>query len=251
MKKIILSFLVLLFGYIGLAQNRQADSLRVKQYLHNKHIADSLKKKKELDAYLKYKQNHPDVVTYNSKGERVEKSVARDGTITTTRIIRTAPVLNRPINPDTIDKQLIELRVYKSKYRMNIMYKGKVLTAYKCVFGANPKGQKLQEGDRHTPEGTFTILDNRLHDKWEVFMLLDYPTVESRNIHLDAKSRGLISPDARIGGNVGIHGIWNGGDNVIDLKHNWTDGCVGLKNADVIELSKLIMPGVTKITIYP
>ena len=39
------------------------------------------------------------------------------------------------------------------------------------------------------------------------------------------------------------------GDNVIDLKHNWTDGCVSLKNADVEELSKIVKPGVTKITI--
>ena len=33
------------------------------------------------------------------------------------------------------------------------------------------------------------------------------------------------------------------------MKHNWTDGCVSLKNADVEELAKMVKPGVTKIMI--
>jgi murein L,D-transpeptidase YafK len=109
----------------------------------------------------------------------------------------------------------------------------------------------MQEGDRRTPEGTFTILNVRGHDKWEKFMLLDYPNEESRRIFENAKANRLIPESARIGGNVGIHGIWLNGDNVIDMKHNWTDGCVALKNKDVAELSQIIQPGVTQIIIYP
>lgn len=80
-------------------------------------------------------------------------------------------------------------------------------------------------------------------------MLFDYPNEESRRLHEQAKNTGFIPKEARIGGAVGIHGIWKNGDNVIDLKHNWTDGCVSLKNKDVDELSTLIIPGFTRITI--
>ena len=80
-------------------------------------------------------------------------------------------------------------------------------------------------------------------------MLIDYPNEESRQLFEENKRKGLIPPNASIGGLVGIHGIWPNGDNVIDLKHNWTDGCISLKNADVEELSKLVKPGQTKIQI--
>lgn len=231
------------------AQSRQADSMKLKQYLYNKRIADSLKKKKEEDAFARYKKQNPNVVTYDSKGNKVEKSVGRDGTVTTTTTIIIPPVLNKPFNPDTVIKDSVRIEVYKSKNRMQIMYRGKVLTAYKCVFGPGKGEQKLMEGDRTTPIGIFTILDIRDHEKWEKFMLLDYPNEQSKRIHEDAKAKGQIPASARIGGNVGIHGIWANGDNVIDLKHDWTDGCVGLKNKDVIELSKIVLPGVTKINI--
>lgn len=80
-------------------------------------------------------------------------------------------------------------------------------------------------------------------------MLLDYPNKESYCNFEICKSNREIPESARIGGSVGIHGIWPKGDNVIDLKHNWTDGCVALKNKDIEELSKIIKPGYTKITI--
>ncbi|MCB0697519.1 MAG: L,D-transpeptidase, partial [Chitinophagaceae bacterium] len=38
---------------------------------------------------------------------------------------------------------------------------------------------------------------------------------------------------------VGIHGIWDRGDDMIELGVGWTDGCVALKNADMDELYKI------------
>jgi murein L,D-transpeptidase YafK len=137
----------------------------------------------------------------------------------------------------------------KSKNRLQVYHKGNLLTAYKCVFGPFSLLQKQCEGDRRTPEGTFTIQTCKDHDKWDKFMLIDYPNDESRKL-FEANKRNKIIPDnASIGGLVGIHGIWKDGDNVIDLKHNWTDGCVSIKNKDVEELAKLVKPGYTKITI--
>lgn len=232
------------------AQQRQSDSMRLKQYLRNKQIADSVQKAKS-EAYKAYKKPSVNVVTYDSKGNKVEHGMDQSGRKTKTTTYVVPAVLNRPFSPDTINKDSVQLKVYKSKYRLQVYHKGKLLTAYKCVFGPNCTQQKMQEGDRRTPEGTFTILNVKDHDKWEKFMLLDYPNEESRRIFENAKANRLIPESARIGGNVGIHGIWLNGDNVIDMKHNWTDGCVALKNKDVAELSQIIRAGFTQITIYP
>lgn len=233
------------------AQSRQPDSMK------NKQLAYTLKLKQEADmrkqAQAKAIAKGPAVVAYDSKGNRVETTISKDKeghkvTTTTTTIVM-PPALNRKFNADTIDRDSIVIRVVKSKHRLNVYHKGHLLTAYKCVFGPNDMAQKKCEGDRCTPEGMFTIQNCKDHNKWDKFMLIDYPNEESWKLFEENKRKGLIPATASIGGLVGIHGIWPNGDNVIDLKHNWTDGCISLKNADVEELSKLVKPGMTKIQI--
>jgi len=230
------------------SQRRQADSLKLKQIQYNKQLKEDALKKKEADN-KKANDKAFVVVSYDSKGNKVETFKTNNGEKITTTTIKLPSALNRPFNADTIDKDSVSIKVVKSKFRMQVYYKGKILTMYKSVFGPSHLQQKQQEGDRRTPEGTFTILDVKKHDKWDIFMLLDYPNQESYMYFEQCKEKCEIPKTARIGGAVGIHGIWPKGDNVIDLKHNWTDGCVALKNKDVEELAKIIKPGVTKITI--
>jgi lipoprotein-anchoring transpeptidase ErfK/SrfK len=231
------------------AQSRMADSMRKKQEQFN--AQQKLKAKRERDSLeiAKYKQKSEGVISYDSKGNKVEQKKNTDGSVTITTTIKKAPVLNRKFSIDTVNIDSIALKVVKSKNRLFVYHKGAILTAYKCVFGGNPAGQKLREGDRRTPEGIFTILESHKHDKWHTFMLFDYPNNESRKNHEEAKRKGLIPQDARIGGNVGIHGIWFNGDNVIELKHDWTDGCISLMNKDIEELNKLVKPGYTNLII--
>lgn len=246
-----LLFLPLFINIESKCQTRQSDSMRLKQLeYYNRKIAEADKAKAE-QRRREQEAKNPAVVTYDSRGNKIESTIKPNGDKVVTTTIKLPSPLNRPFNPDTIDKEQIVIKVYKSKYRLNVYHKGNLLTAYKCVFGPNCTQQKLQEGDRRTPEGTFTITDVRNHDKWQKFMLFDYPNEESRRNHEIAKENGLIPASARIGGMVGIHGIWQNGDNVIDMKHNWTDGCVAIKNKDVEELSKVIKPGITKIIIMP
>lgn len=231
----------------GFTQSRQADSLKLKQELYWKTLKEKEQKAKEAAAMANAKAAETVVVTYDTKGNKIETK--KEGKIITKTFTVSGPVLNRPFNADTIIKDSIYIKVFKSRNRLQVYHKGKILTAYKCVFGPNCIGQKMCEGDRRTPEGTFTILDKKKHDKWDTFMLLDYPNEESKRMFEECKIKGLVPPDARIGGAIGIHGIWENGDNVIDLKHNWTDGCVGLKNSDVRELANIIVPGYTQIII--
>lgn len=241
--------LMVLLGLQVQAQRRQPDSMRAKQEAYNKQLA--LQKQNELKAQQEAAatKKKAAVVSYDSYGNKIETAKAKTGETVVTKSIVIPSSLNRKFILDTINKEAISIKVVKSKFRIYVYHGTNLLTSYKCVFGPNCTKQKLMEGDRCTPEGTFTIIQARDHEKWEKFMLFDYPNEESRRLHEQAKNTGFIPKEARIGGAVGIHGIWKNGDNVIDLKHNWTDGCVSLKNKDVVELSTLIIPGFTRITI--
>ena len=184
------------------------------------------------------------VETYDSKGNKVKiRKEKINGKIVTTRSISLGPVIDRPFNPDTIDKDHVVIQVYKKYDRMYIYYKGKFLTAFRCVFGKNKGGQKLREGDKKTPEGWFSITDVRKHDKWNYFMGIDYPNVQSRENHSKAKAKGVIPANSRIGGSVGIHGVWKNGDLAIKNRFHWTDGCVALNNKNVGLLARIVKPG--------
>ncbi len=230
------------------AQSRQSDSLKNKQLAYNRYMKEQADIKAKAEKLALAKKNAA-VVMYDSKGNKVESTVAKDGAKVTTTTFILPAVLNRKFSADTINTDSIYLKVLKTKNRLQVYHKGKLLTAYKCVFGPNHLDQKQCEGDRRTPEGTFTIQTCKDHLKWDKFMLFDYPNEESRRIFEENKRKGIIPQCATIGGLVGIHGIWEYGDNVIEMKHNWTDGCVSLKNADVEELARIVKPGVTKVTI--
>lgn len=250
--KCLFTLLAILLGIVQAnAQSRQPDSMRVKQkqLIAAQKKADSLKAVEQRLA--EKNKEYATVVSYDSKGNKVEKTKSKSGETVTVITIKKPPVLNRPFNADTINKDSIIIKVFKSKHRLQVYHNRNILTAYKCVFGPNVKGQKEQEGDRKTPEGIFKIITCKPHDKWDIFMMLDYPNEKSFKIFEENKAAGIIPKTARIGGLIGIHGVWYNGDNVIDLKHNWTDGCISLKNKDIEELNTIVKPGVTYIEILP
>ena len=59
-----------------------------------------------------------------------------------------------------------------------------------------------------------------------------------------------IKPSDTIGGEIGIHGVPQHNDSLIDSQSNWTWGCISLKNHDVDELYSVIQIG-TVVTIIP
>lgn len=138
-----------------------------------------------------------------------------------------------------IDKSNYELLVYDSE--------GWYAT-YPVVFGSRSINDKMMEGDRLTPEGTFKIVSKRPHDKWGKMMILDYPTKDSWDKFNRRKAQGLIPKNARIGGGVGIHGTWPHDETAIDNFQNWTEGCISMKLEHVYELYGYCPVG-TKVTI--
>lgn len=188
-------------------------------------------------------RNNVIVETYDSKGNKVTTTKATDGSIVTQKEILMGPAINRPFNPDTIDKNNIVIQVYKAYGRMYVYHKDKFLTSYRCVFGKVEQGSKQYEGDKRTPEGWFTITKIRPHGEWTLFMDIDYPNFEAYRQFEANKKAKKIPANARIGGLIGIHGVWKGGDDAVKNKFNWTDGCISVNNSDIVELSKIVQPG--------
>jgi hypothetical protein len=160
---------------------------------------------------------------------------------------------DRPLTnllPHPIDRQATSILIEKSRYRLTLYYNGQPAKSYPVVFGDNPQGDKLQEGDRRTPEGVFKLRDLYPHPQWSRFLWLDYPNAASWQKHNQAKAEGHIAPHRGIGGEVGIHGVPAGADRLVDARENWTWGCPALKNQDVNELYDVVQVG-TVVEIVP
>jgi murein L,D-transpeptidase YafK len=138
----------------------------------------------------------------------------------------------------------------KSEYELSIYDDDGWYATYPVVFGNKDLSDKMMEGDRKTPEGTFKILSKRPHEKWGQFMLIDYPTPADVEKFNQRKAKGLVPKWAKIGGGIGIHGTWPRDEMVIDYFQNWTNGCVSLKRNEMTELYSLIPVG-TQVTIQP
>ena len=149
-----------------------------------------------------------------------------------------------------IPKSELIIKIDKSDYTLAVFHKTKHLVTYPCVFGFNAIDDKHQEGDGCTPEGTFRIRSKYPHASWSYFIWIDYPNKESWRRFNSRLADGTIEKGATIGGEIGIHGVPEGTDDMIADKTNWTLGCISLTNADVTDLYKSIGDG-TIIKIVP
>lgn len=128
------------------------------------------------------------------------------------------------------------IHIYKEKRKLYVVKGNDTLCNYKMVLGTNPIGDKMQEGDRKTPEGTFKLKSKYPHASWNYFMWIDYPNAESYRKFKERKAKKLIPQNATIGGEVGIHGVPKDCDYLIDNKNDWTWGCISLKIEHIANL---------------
>lgn len=138
--------------------------------------------------------------------------------------------------------------IAKSKYELYIYDDLGWYATYPVVFGSKDLNDKMLEGDRRTPEGSYRIVSKRPHEKWGKIMLLDYPNKTDLDKFNQRKAQGLIPASAKIGGGIGIHGTWPRDEIAVENFQNWTNGCVSLKRDEMNELYSLIPIG-TKVTI--
>src|SRR5262249_35588501 len=67
------------------------------------------------------------------------------------------------------------IEVFKAAHRMDAYAGDRLLKTYSVALGSAGAGPKRYEGDHHTPEGRYTIVDRRRSDEFHYFLELSYP----------------------------------------------------------------------------
>jgi len=136
------------------------------------------------------------------------------------------------------------LVVRKAERRLLLLHGESVVRSYKIALGLNPVGQKERSGDFRTPEGRYRLGRRNPRSDYFLSIQVSYPN------EADLKRAHRKHWDA--GGSIMIHGLPN------QLKHepayyetrDWTDGCIAVSNADMVEIS-LLSPDEALIDILP
>ncbi|OLF56041.1 murein L,D-transpeptidase family protein [Pseudomonas chlororaphis] len=146
---------------------------------------------------------------------------------------------------ETLDGKVIEkVLVLKSAHQLQLINDGKPLKTYRISLGKQPRGAKLMEGDKRTPEGFYWLDWRKTSDRFNLAMHISYP-----NISDAARSRREgVEP----GGMIMIHGTPDSEDYPEQYFHtlDWTDGCIAMRNVDMREVWGLVPDG-TMIEIRP
>ncbi|PAU65377.1 hypothetical protein BZL41_06815 [Pseudomonas sp. PIC25] len=146
--------------------------------------------------------------------------------------------------PTLEGQQVDKVLVVKSERKLHLISKGQTLKSYRVSLGKQPKGPKLREGDKRTPEGFYWIDWRKPSDKYNLSMHISYPN--ARDL---ARARQEGVPP---GSMIMIHGT------PLDEEYpewyfqtlDWTEGCIALTNADMKEIWSLVKDG-TLIEIRP
>ncbi len=169
------------------------------------------------------------------------------------------PVAVQPNNQtDIIVDRLTDLNatspyyiiVDKSDYELKVYDDEGWYATYPIVFGSKDLSDKMREGDKRTPTGSFKVVLKKIHQKWGPELLLDYPTPESYKRFNERKQKGIIPRTARIGDGIAIHATRPEEEWTVDNFFNWTDGCVSVKYSEMKDLFSYIPVG-TPVTIQP
>ena len=138
-----------------------------------------------------------------------------------------------------------DLVVVEKSARLLTLFKDrKLIRSYKIALGRSPKGAKVRQGDRRTPEGFYTIDGRNPESKYHLSLHISYPNAR------DLEIAELLRVHA--GNGIAIHGVsedyeWMGR---YHASLNWTDGCITVTNKEIEEIWALVPDG-TEIQIKP
>jgi len=137
------------------------------------------------------------------------------------------------------NKKIYAIIVSKAERTLTLYSKGRLYKTYPVGLGFNGMKDKLQAGDRATPEGRYRIIKKLPTSRFHKALLINYPSESDWRQFASAKKKGVIPVGAGIGGLIEIHG---GG------KESMTFGCVSLENSHIDELFMIVNVG-TPVTI--
>ena len=129
--------------------------------------------------------------------------------------------------------------VNKKARRMYLFEGNDMIRSYRIGLGSEPVGDKKMEGDGKTPEGLYYIDRKNPKSKYFLSLGISYPNKTDL-----AEASALGKP---AGGDIFIHGE----DTKPNFfKHDWTAGCIAVKNREIREIYALVDVG-TPILIHP
>ena len=124
---------------------------------------------------------------------------------------------------NTIDMIMIE----KSKRILKLIKNGNIVKEYLIDLGFDPIGHKYFKGDGKTPEGLYFVKNKSSESDFYLSLQVSYPN------EWDERNAKSFNKDA--GNYIMIHGEPNiKNKNIKD----WTNGCIALKNEDMLEIYK-------------
>lgn len=189
------------------------------------------------------------VCAFSACAQSVDTNAEEDSARIAELQVPQTPLLEQ-VRRNNYSPKNLKILIDKSAYTLQVFHKDSLLVTYPCVLGFEPVADKMKEGDGATPEGKFGIRSMYPHHSWSYFIWFDYPNEESWSRFKKRKADGTIESDATIGGEVGIHGVPVGSDELISNKTNWTLGCISLTTEHITDLYKSISSA-TKIEIIP
>jgi murein L,D-transpeptidase YafK len=138
--------------------------------------------------------------------------------------------------------------VTKNTYELKVYDDQGWYATYPVVFGSKDLSDKMSQGDRRTPDGSFKVVLKKINKDWGPELLLNYPNDSSYEKFRERKAEGLIPRTAKIGDGIAIHATRKAEEWTVDNFYNWTDGCISVKYTEMEDLYSYIPVG-TPVTI--
>jgi murein L,D-transpeptidase YafK len=125
--------------------------------------------------------------------------------------------------------QVERVLVRKSERRLYLMRGEEILRSYRISLGLRPEGSKERAGDYRTPEGSYRLARRNPNSDYFLSIQVTYPGPQD----LERARRNHWNP----GGSVMVHGQPNTPRHPASFyaREDWTDGCIALSNADMVE----------------
>ena len=120
--------------------------------------------------------------------------------------------------------------VRKSQRKVDLYRGDTILRSFDCSLGLSPTGHKRREGDFRTPEGSYYLDTRNFDSDFFLSIRISYPNDQD---FAWARENGFDP-----GNYIMIHGLPNNMDRPVSYysSHDWTNGCVAVSNADIVEI---------------
>lgn len=162
--------------------------------------------------------------------------------------------------PLTVSASPYSIEIIKSARQLMVLDGDQIVKTFSVAYGKGGQGKKQQMGDKKTPVGKYKVLEFKTGSRFFLFMQINYPNLldawhgyrndlisssDFKDIANAYATNTLPPQDTALGGYIGLHGIGEVTTEKLDIHsvHNWTDGCIALRNEEISELRNYITIG--------